>query len=51
MKVEDGGVHRKKYDGHSQNNELKFQRPPEHPHFREKVHMSNILLQGIFDEG
>jgi hypothetical protein len=36
--------------GIAQNNELKFQRPHEHPHFKEKVHMSSILLQGIFDE-
>jgi hypothetical protein len=51
MKVEDGGVHRKRYDGGiAWNNKLKFQRPHEHPHFSGKVHMSSILLQGIFDE-
>jgi hypothetical protein len=30
--------------GVAQNNKLKFHGPHEHPHFREKVHMSNIFL-------
>jgi hypothetical protein len=29
--------------GIAQNNKLKFQRLLEHHHFKEKVHMSNIL--------
>jgi len=33
MKVEDGGVHHKRYDGRARNNELKFQRSPKHHPF------------------
>ncbi len=51
MKVEDGSVHHKNTMGIVWNNELKFQRPSEFTHFKDKVQMSNILLQGLFDEG
>jgi hypothetical protein len=33
MKVEDGGVHSKRYDGCCTNNELEFQSPHEHHPF------------------
>jgi hypothetical protein len=33
MKVDEGGVHRKKYESIAQNNELKFQRLPKHHPF------------------
>jgi hypothetical protein len=46
MKVEDGGVHHKKYDGHCTNNELKFQRPHEHyPFLKKGSHVEHFIVR------
>jgi hypothetical protein len=43
MKLEDGDVHHKKFDGRCMNSELEFQSYLNITHYREKVHILNIL--------
>ncbi len=44
MKMEDGGMHRNKYDGHCTSNELKNSKSYINiAHYKEKTNMSNIL--------
>ncbi len=50
--MEYGNVHHKKYNGHSTKQRIRI--PKGHlniTHYREKVHMLSILLQGFFYEG
>ncbi len=43
MKLEEGGVHHKRYKGHCMNNELEFKGYLNITHSREKIHMANIF--------
>jgi hypothetical protein len=45
MKVEEGGVHHKKYDGHCMNGDLKFQKLLKHHPFKgEGSHIEHPLI-------
>ncbi len=46
MKVKKGSVHCKIYEGRARNNELEFQRPPEHhPFYGENPHVEHFLIR------
>jgi len=51
MKVKNGSVHRKRYNGCCMKQQVSSKGHLDITHSKEKVHMSNILLKGIFDEG